>query len=82
MHRGDVKGDANAIGPERLFRLPTDENTVFHSQERVSFDDLCEWFQLVQEQDQQEVHTYKKDSAKAMNLFYNIQLFKNPRRCK
>lgn len=59
-----LKGDANAIGPERLFRLPTDENTVFHSQERVSFDDLCEWFQLVQEQDQQDVHTYKKGFCK------------------
>ncbi|MDQ0808230.1 primase C-terminal domain-containing protein [Priestia megaterium] len=59
-----LKGDINAIGPERLFRLPTDENTVFHSQERVSFDDLCEWFQLVQEQDQQDVHTYKKGFCK------------------
>ncbi len=59
-----LKGDVNAIGPERLFRLPTDENTVFHSQERVSFDDLCEWFQLVQEQDQQGVHTYKKGFCK------------------
>ncbi len=59
-----LKGDINAIGPERLFRLPTEENTVFHSQERVSFDDLCEWFQLVQEQDQQDVHTYKKGFCK------------------
>lgn len=59
-----LKGDVNAIGPERLFRLPTEENTVFHSQERVSFDDLCEWFQLVQEQDQQGVHTYKKGFCK------------------
>ncbi|MGE1115673.1 primase C-terminal domain-containing protein [Priestia megaterium] len=59
-----LKGDVNAIGPERLFRLPTDENTVFHSQERVSFDELCEWFQLVQEQDQQDVHTYKKGFCK------------------
>ncbi|MDN4634024.1 primase C-terminal domain-containing protein, partial [Sphingomonas sp. PsM26] len=55
-----IRGDVYAVGPERLFRLPTDENTVFHSQERVSFDELCEWFQLVQEQDQQDVHTYKK----------------------
>ncbi|MED4298503.1 primase C-terminal domain-containing protein [Priestia megaterium] len=59
-----LKGDVNAIGPERLFRLPTDENTVFHSQARVSFDKLCEWFQLVQEQDQQDVHTYKKGFCK------------------
>lgn len=59
-----LKGDVNAIGPERLFRLPTDENTVFHSQERVSFDELCEWFQLVQEHDQQDVHTYKKGFCK------------------
>lgn len=59
-----LKGDVNAIGPERLFRLPTDKNTVFHSQERVSFDELCEWFQLVQEQDQVDVHTYKKGFCK------------------
>ncbi|QSF42291.1 primase C-terminal domain-containing protein [Priestia megaterium] len=59
-----IHGDVHAIGPERLFRLPTDENTVFHSQERVSFDELCEWFQLVQEQDRQDVHTYKKGFCK------------------
>jgi len=59
-----LKGDVSAIGPERLFRLPTDENTVFHSQERISFDGLCEWFQLVQEQDQQDLHTYKKGFCK------------------
>ncbi|MFE7083850.1 primase C-terminal domain-containing protein [Priestia megaterium] len=59
-----LKGDVNAIGPERLFRLPTEENTVFHSQTRISFDELCEWFQLVQEQDQQDVHTYKKGFCK------------------
>lgn len=59
-----IHGDVHAVGPERLFRLPTDENTVFHSQERVSFDELCEWFQLVQEQDQKDVHTYKKGFCK------------------
>lgn len=59
-----IHGDVHAVGPERLFRLPTDENTVFHSQTRVSFDELCEWFQLVQEQDQQDVHTYKKGFCK------------------
>ncbi|MFS0906645.1 primase C-terminal domain-containing protein [Priestia aryabhattai] len=59
-----IHGDVHAVGPERLFRLPTDENTVFHSQERVSFDELCEWFQLVQEQDQLDIHTYKKGFCK------------------
>lgn len=59
-----LKGDVNAIGPERLFRLPNDENIVFHSQECVSFDELCEWFQLVQEQDQVDIHTYKKGFCK------------------
>ncbi|MGG3178121.1 primase C-terminal domain-containing protein [Priestia megaterium] len=59
-----IHGDVHAVGPERLFRLPTDENTVFHSQQRVSFDELCEWFQLVQEQDQVDVHTYKKGFCK------------------
>jgi len=59
-----IHGDVHAVGPERLFRLPTDENTVFHSQQRVSFDELCEWFQIVQEQDQVDVHTYKKGFCK------------------
>ncbi|MED3977296.1 primase C-terminal domain-containing protein [Priestia megaterium] len=59
-----IRGDLHAVGPERLFRLPTDENTVFHSQNRVSFDTLCEWFQLVQEQNQVDVHTYKKGFCK------------------
>ncbi|NGY93888.1 hypothetical protein F3K44_31485 [Bacillus megaterium] len=59
-----IHGDVHAVGPERLFRLPTDENTVFHSQNRVSFDTLCEWFQLVQEQNQVDVHTYKKGFCK------------------
>ncbi|GMG76966.1 hypothetical protein ShirakiTB12_54350 [Priestia megaterium] len=59
-----IQGDTNAVGPERLFRLPTDENTVFQSQERVSFDELCEWFQLIQEQEQLDVHTYKKGFSK------------------
>lgn len=59
-----IHGDVHAVGPERLFRLPTDENTVYQSNERVSFDELCEWFQLVQEQEQLDVHTYKKGFCK------------------
>lgn len=66
-----IHGDVHAVGPERLFRLPTDENTVFHSQERVSFDELCEWFQLVQEQDQIDVHTYKKGFCKGYESLLN-----------
>ncbi|MFE7083256.1 primase C-terminal domain-containing protein [Priestia megaterium] len=66
-----IQGDTNAIGPERLFRLPTDENTVYQSNERVSFDELCEWFQLVQEQEQQDVHTYKKGFCKGYESLLN-----------
>jgi len=59
-----IQGDLNAIGAERLFRLPSDVNTVYQSDNRVSFDDLCEWFQLVQEEDQEAVSTFKKGFCK------------------
>ena len=39
----EMNADVQAIGAERWFRLPTEENTVFRSGERVSFDDLCDW---------------------------------------
>ncbi|MCT4787142.1 primase C-terminal domain-containing protein [Exiguobacterium aestuarii] len=39
----EMNADLQAIGAERWFRLPTEENTVFRSGERVSFDDLCDW---------------------------------------
>lgn len=47
----EMNADIQAIGAERWFRLPTEENTVFRSAERVSFDDLCDW--LSEQQDNQ-----------------------------
>lgn len=46
----EMSADLQAIGAERWFRLPTEENTIFRSEERVSFDDLCDWLN-----DQQEI---------------------------
>ncbi|WP_427127995.1 primase C-terminal domain-containing protein (plasmid) [Priestia megaterium] len=51
-----IQGDLNAVGAERLFRLPSEDNTIYQSNNRVSFDDLCEWFQLSQEEDQEAVN--------------------------
>lgn len=45
----EMNADVQAIGAERWFRLPTEENTVFRSGERVSFDDLCDWLTEQQE---------------------------------
>lgn len=51
----EMNADLQAIGAERWFRLPTEENTIFRSGERVSFDDLCDWLN-----DQQEIHSNTK----------------------
>ena len=45
----EMNADLQAIGAERWFRLPTEENTIFRSEERVSFDDLCDWLTEQQE---------------------------------
>ncbi|MCC9626680.1 primase C-terminal domain-containing protein [Thalassospira sp. MA62] len=45
----EMNADLQAIGAERWFRLPTEDNTVFRSGERVSFDDLCDWLTEQQE---------------------------------
>ncbi|MBK5514621.1 hypothetical protein JFT70_05480 [Bacillus sp. TH11] len=40
----ELSGDLQAVGAERWFRLPTSQNTVHRSAERVSFDALCDWY--------------------------------------
>ena len=40
----ELSGDLQAVGAERWFRLPTPQNTVHRSAERVSFDALCNWY--------------------------------------
>lgn len=45
-----LKGDPQAIGAERWFRMPTIRNTAYQSASRVSFDDLCDWLAIRQEE--------------------------------
>lgn len=45
-----VSGDPQAVGAERWFRMPTAENTLYQSNNRVSFDDLCDWLAIYQEE--------------------------------
>lgn len=45
-----VQGDPQAVGAERWFRMPTDQNTLYKNNERVSFDDLCDWLSIYQEE--------------------------------
>jgi len=40
----ELSGDLQAVGAERWFRLPTPENTIHRSAERISFDALCDWY--------------------------------------
>lgn len=40
----ELEGDLQAVGAERWFRLPTPQNIVHRSAERVSFDALCDWY--------------------------------------
>ncbi|MED4456137.1 primase C-terminal domain-containing protein [Metabacillus fastidiosus] len=41
-----INGDNQAIGAERWFRMPNEENTIYQSAERVSFDSLCDWYSI------------------------------------
>lgn len=45
-----IGGDVQAIGAERYFRMPNSTNTLFKSDSRVTFDDLCFWFEINQEE--------------------------------
>lgn len=45
-----MKGDPQAIGAERWFRMPTAQNTIYQSESRVSFDELCDWLAIYQEE--------------------------------
>ncbi|SDC61244.1 Primase C terminal 1 (PriCT-1) [Pelagirhabdus alkalitolerans] len=39
-------GDFMAIGAERWFRLPKADNVAYRTENRVSFDELCDWFTI------------------------------------
>jgi len=45
-----IKGDPQAVGAERWFRMPTAQNTIYQSESRVSFDELCDWLAIYQEE--------------------------------
>ncbi|RFB09916.1 hypothetical protein DZB84_23425 [Bacillus sp. HNG] len=45
-----MNGDLQAVGAERWFRMPTDKNTLYQSDNRVSFDELCDWLAIYQEE--------------------------------
>lgn len=49
-----IKGDPQAIGAERWFRMPTAQNTIYQSESRVSFDELCDWLAIYQEEQTEE----------------------------
>lgn len=44
-----IGGDLFAIGAERWFRVPTTENTVYESHNRVQFQELVDWMIIQQE---------------------------------
>lgn len=44
-----IKGDLQATGAERWFRIPTPENVVSYTGNRVSFDEICDWYTIQQE---------------------------------
>lgn len=48
----DLNVDPAATTAERYFRVPTDDNIVYQSDERTGFDDFCEWFSIHVEQRQ------------------------------
>ncbi|MBN6188735.1 hypothetical protein JQN58_17930 [Aneurinibacillus sp. BA2021] len=48
-----IGSDMQAIGPERLFRIPTPENTVEHNGERVSAAWFVEWLEMAREEGKQ-----------------------------
>ncbi|EJW14327.1 primase C-terminal domain-containing protein [Paenibacillus alvei] len=41
-----IQGDVKAIGPERYFRIPTADNVIYQTHNRVSFADLIDWHDI------------------------------------
>lgn len=40
----EIGADLNAIGAERVFRIPTDENIAFQSDFNVTYEEMCDWY--------------------------------------
>ncbi|WP_243292840.1 primase C-terminal domain-containing protein [Bacillus sp. FJAT-47783] len=49
-----IQGDVQAVGAERWFRMPTEQNIVFQSETRISFDSLCDWYSIQMEEREEE----------------------------
>lgn len=45
----EIGGDIQAIGAERWFRIPTAENIIFQSENRVSLQEMIDWFEILKE---------------------------------
>lgn len=63
-----IGGDPAAIGAERWFRVPTQENTIFQSDSRVAFDDICEWLTIQYQEHEEE---QKSICVNAEGLLYH-----------
>lgn len=49
-----LNGDLQAVGAERWFRMPTESNIVYQTDSRISFDNLCDWLSIYQEEKAEE----------------------------
>lgn len=49
----EIGADQKANGPERYFRVPTEDNIIYQSNDRVSFDELCDWYSIEVERRQE-----------------------------
>jgi hypothetical protein len=52
-----IGADQQAVGAERYFRIPTEENVVYRSERRVAFEELNDWYWLNHEPEQENVKT-------------------------
>ncbi|OHR74069.1 primase C-terminal domain-containing protein [Bacillus sp. UMB0893] len=55
-----LSGDIQAVGAERWFRMPTAANTLYQSDNRVSFDVLCDWLAIYHEERKEELLKERK----------------------
>lgn len=59
----EIGGDTQAVGAERWFRMPTEENIRIFTNERTYFEDFYDWFcinreQMDQDKNQKHIQTY------------------------
>jgi len=44
-----IKGDVQAVGAERWFRIPTSSNIIYQTNTRISFNDMQDWYEINKE---------------------------------